>query len=91
MICQQGPEILSNLYFVKNFHNDLHGGQSVYITKNLQSVFKKHQLGEILVMIGQQGPEILNSLVLSQISTMTSMEVKVPKSLKICKVSLKTP
>jgi len=62
MIAQRRPEISISLHFHKNVHNNLHEGQSAKINKNLQSVLKNLLIGESLVMIGQQGPEILSNL-----------------------------
>ena len=90
-IAQQKSEISISLHFDKNVHNNLHEGQSAKINKNLQSVLKKPlnwwKFGHDW---STEAWDIEQPLILTKMSTMTSMEVKVPKSLKICKVCPKT-
>ena len=50
---------MSSLHFVKICPN---GGWMASMVRILLSMSKKHLLGEVLVLISQQGPEILSSL-----------------------------
>ena len=60
------------------------------IFRLLKSTSKKRLLGEVLVLIGQKGPEILSGLRFGTYSVLASREAQVPKSLKTCKVCLKS-
>ena len=60
------------------------------IVRLLKSTSKKRLLGEVLVLIGQKGPEILSGLHFVKYSVLASREAQVPKSLKTCKVCIKS-
>ena len=68
----------------------LHGGQVATIVKLLKGMSKKCLLGEVLVLIGQKGPEILSGLRFVKYSILASIEVQVHESPKTCKVCLKS-